>query len=363
MATRKLIELLIEEDGDAFGVEAISLVKFPAIEENFVFFSKDKKQKALSLAAIDEEKRTLIGAALIPDKNIPRYDEMNDEEYDVYFSQETVKLASELFLKSNRTNEHTFEHQEKVEGVSVVESWIVENPDIDKTKHYGLSLPKGTWAVRVHVANDEMWEAVKGGEIRGFSIEGYFLDSVEEMSTKVKKSDMKSVVKRMWHAIKRKFYAEVNLENGMVLATEDESLSAGATVFTLDDEGLPIELDNGKYKTLSGVELEVFEGVLIEYDGEVKEVEEKIEQETEEVEMHNKVEHLDNMKVQYYRALLKVRFKQMFGNYHNFANLEDEYVELASYPWDECIADQMKRYGNKETAEKICGSIKAKYGN
>tara|TARA_R110001599_G_scaffold34043_1_gene109359 strand:- start:312 stop:1385 length:1074 start_codon:yes stop_codon:yes gene_type:complete len=357
MANRKLVELLIEEDGDAFGVEAISLVKFPAIEENFVFFSKDKKQKALSLAAIDEEKRTLIGAALIPDKNIPRYDEMNDEEYDVYFSQETVKLASELFLKSNRTNEHTLEHQDKVDGVSVVESWIVENPEMDKSKHYGLNLPEGTWAVRVHVANDEMWQAVKDGEIRGFSIEGFFLDSVEEMSTKVKKSDMKSVVKRMWHSIKRKFYAEVNLENGMVLATEGDSLSAGATVFTLDDEGLPIEIDNGSYRTSSGVELEVFEGVLVEYGGEVEEVEEKIEEVVEE-----KTE-LNDMKVQYYRALLKVRFKQMFGNYHNFANLEDEYVELASYPWDECIADQMKRYGNKETAEKICGSIKAKYGS
>ncbi len=53
----------------------------------------------------------------------------------------------------------------------------------------------------------------------------------------------------------------------------------------------------------------------------------------------------------------------MFGSYENFSKLEEEYIELASYPWDECIADQMKRYGNKETAEKICGSIKAKYGN
>ena len=104
----------------------------------------------------------------------------------------------------------------------------------------------------------------------------------------------------------------------------------------------------------------MFEGVLIEYDGQVKEVEEKIE---EEVEMHKGVDHIDEMKVHYYRALLKVRFKQMFGNYQNFANLEEEYVELADYSWEECIADQMKRYGNKETAEKVCGSIKAKYGN
>ena len=360
MANRKLVELLIEEDQDAFGVEAISLVKFPAIEENFIFFSKEKKQKALSLAAIDEEKRTLIGAALIPDKNIPRYDEMSDEEYDVYFSQDTVKLASELFLKSNRTNEHTFEHQEKVDGVSVVESWIVEDPEMDKSKHYGMSMPEGTWMVRVHVGNDEMWEAVKEGSIRGFSIEGFFVDSVQEMSTKVKRSNMSDIVKKLWGFFKRKFYAEVNLENGKVIATDGEALTAGAKVFTLDDEGLPIEIDNGTYRTEAGIELEVFEGVLIEYDGEVQAVEDKIEEEVE-VEME-KVE-LDQMKVKYYKALLKGRFKKMFGSYENFSNLEEEYIELASYPWDECIADQMKRYGNKETAEKICGSIKAKYGN
>lgn len=358
MANRKLVELLIEEDQDAFGVEAISLVKFPAIEENFIFFSKDKKQKALSLAAIDEDKRTLIGAALIPDKNIPRYDELSDEEYDVFFSKDTVKLASELFLKSNRTNEHTFEHQEKVDGVSVVESWIVDDPEMDKSKHYGMSMPVGTWMVRVHVGNDEMWEQVKGGEIRGFSIEGFFVDSVQEMSTKVKRSNMSDIVKKLWGFFKRKFYAEVNLANGKVIATDGEALTAGVKVFTLDDEGLPIELDNGKYKTEAGVDLEVFEGVLIEYDGEVQAIEDKIE---EEVEME-KVE-LDQMKVKYYRALLKGRFKKMFGSYENFNNLEEEYIELESYAWDECIADQMKRYGNKETAEKICGSIKAKYGN
>lgn len=308
MANRKLVELLIEEDQDAFGVEAISLVKFPAIEENFIFFSKDKKQKALSLAAIDEDKRTLIGAALIPDKNIPRYDEMSDEEYDVFFSQDTVKLASELFLKSNRTNEHTFEHQEKVDGVSVVESWIVEDPEMDKSKHYGMSMPVGTWMVRVHVGNDEMWEAVKEGSIRGFSIEGFFVDSVQEMSTKVKRSNMSDIVKKLWGFFKRKFYAEVNLENGKVIATDGEALTAGAKVFTLDDEGLPIEIDNGTYKTEAGVELEVFEGVLIEYDGEVQAVEDKIEEEVE-VEME-KVE-LDQMKVKYYKALLKNRYKKL----------------------------------------------------
>ena len=99
MPERKLIELLIEDEADV-AVEAISLVKFPAIEENFIYFSKQgKKDKMVSLASVeDEEQRMLIGAALIPDKHIPRYDEFSDEEYDVYFSKPTVKLAAEMFL-------------------------------------------------------------------------------------------------------------------------------------------------------------------------------------------------------------------------------------------------------------------------
>ena len=153
---RKLIELLIGEDGAGLPVEAISLVKFPAIEENFLFFSKGKNTKALSLAKLDEEKRTLIGAALIPDKHIPRYDEMNDEEYDVFFSKETVKLASEMYMKNSRTNEHTLEHEVPVEDVHVVESWIVTDPEMDKSKHYGLNLPEGSWCVRMKIENDDL---------------------------------------------------------------------------------------------------------------------------------------------------------------------------------------------------------------
>ena len=306
MANRKLVELLIEEDQDAFGVEAISLVKFPAIEENWIAFSKDKKSRVLSLASIDEDKRTLIGAALIPDKNIPRYDELSDEEYDVFFSQDTVKLASELFLKTNRTNEHTLEHEQKVDGVSVVESWIVSDPEMDKAKHFGMEMPVGTWMVRVHVGNDEMWEAVKEGSIRGFSIEGYFVDSVQEMSTKVEKGSVKKTLSRMWNFLKRKFYVEIPLDNGTILATEDDALTPGSKVFTLDDEGMPIELNNGKFKTGGGIELEVFDGVLIEYDGEVKAIEDEVE-EMEKVE-------LDEMKVKYYKALLKGRMKDYLGN-------------------------------------------------
>jgi len=284
MPERKLIELLIEDEADV-AVEAISLVKFPAIESNFIFFSKQgKKKEMVSLASIeDEDQRMLIGAALIPDKHIPRYDEFSEEEYDVYFSKETVKKASEMFLKQNRTNAHTFEHQEAIDNVSVVESWIVSNPEMDKSKHYGLSVPEGTWMVRVHVANDDMWKFVKEQEVQGFSIEGYFVDKIENMSKRTNPiMETLSEIKNLLLG-KRKLYAEAKLEDGQMLITEAKEFAAGVEVKTINEEGNPTDLKDGKYTTLAGVELEVYDGVLTEYDGEVKATEDKAEAEAEEV--------------------------------------------------------------------------------
>lgn len=272
MPKKKLIELLIDEDADAFGVEAISLVKHPAIESNFVYFSKQERGEMVSLAKVDEEQRTLIGAALIPDKRIPRYDEFSDEEYDVYFSKQTCKQAAELFLKTHRTSEWTEEHENKVDGVHVVESWIVADPKVDKAHHFGLEVPEGTWMVRVQVENEEMWKFVKEQKVAGFSIEGYFLDKLEEMTAQPKPSlgrKLKSLVTG------RKLYAEIETDAGATFATEDDEFTAGVSVYKIGAEGTAVEVDNGTYKTKAGTEFEVYEGVVTEWDGQVKEVEEK----------------------------------------------------------------------------------------
>lgn len=358
---RKLIELLIGEEGEGLPVEAISLVKFPAIEENFLFFSKGKNTKALSLAQVEEDKRTLIGAALIPDKHIPRYDEVTDEEYDVYFSPETVKLASEMYMKHSRTNEHTLEHEVAIDDVHVVESWIVEDPEMDKSKHYGMAMPVGTWMVRVRVDNDEMWQQVKDGAIRGFSIEGYFIDKVQQMSTKVKPTHMKKMLKKIWFSIKRKFYSEITLNNGTVIATEDDAFEQGTTVVAIDKEGMPMELKNGSYITEAGVELEAFDGVLIAWDGKREDAEEtQDEAENDEVIEMDKVE-LDQDKIKFWRTYLDAKMKKEFG-INTKKEVYSTQISLEAYPWDECISDQMETYGDMETAEKVCGSIKAKYG-
>ena len=168
-----IIELLINDE-DSLGVEAISLVEFPAIEEDFVALSKQK----VEFKKIDEDKRIIIGLALIPNKPIYRKNE--DKEYYIYFSKETVRKSSELFLKNNRNNEATLEHNLKANGVSVIESWIVEDVQKDKTALYGLNAVEGSWAVVMKIYNDEIWEDVKLGKYKGLSIEGYYADKIEK---------------------------------------------------------------------------------------------------------------------------------------------------------------------------------------
>ena len=175
----KIVELVIEENNEMLAIDAISLVSAPAIEENFVYFGKEKHN--LTFAKVDEEKRMLVSPALIPNKQIFRYNPQTDSEYYVFFSKSTVRRAAELYLQHNNHHKATYEHQDRVSGVLTVESWIKEG-DMDKSKMYGFDLPNGTWFVKMRIDNDDLWNKIKEGELKGLSIEGYFVDKMQKMS-------------------------------------------------------------------------------------------------------------------------------------------------------------------------------------
>jgi hypothetical protein len=179
--TTSIVELVIDESNESLAIDAISLVSAPAIEENMVYMSKAKNN--LTLAKVDEDKRELISPALIPLKSIYRYDADTDSDYYVYFSKDTVKKCAYSYLKHNNHHKATYEHQDRVSGVLTVESWIKEG-DMDKSKLYGFDLPNGTWFVKMKIENEELWQKIKGGELKGLSIEGYFTDKMEAMSEK-----------------------------------------------------------------------------------------------------------------------------------------------------------------------------------
>jgi len=171
----KIVELVIDENDDYAGIDAISIVEHPAIEEDFVAL---KNQKEIKLQAVDEDKRLLSGALLVPNKTIYRKD--GDEEYYIYFTRETVRKASELFLMSGSQNNSTYEHAIPLKGLTLVESWIIEDKNNDKSNMYGMDLPLGTWFGTMKVNNEEVWnEFVKTGAVKGFSIEGYFADKAK----------------------------------------------------------------------------------------------------------------------------------------------------------------------------------------
>tara|TARA_R100001509_G_scaffold164473_1_gene142161 strand:+ start:46 stop:762 length:717 start_codon:yes stop_codon:yes gene_type:complete len=179
--TTSIVELVIDDESESLAIDAISLVSAPAIEQDFVYFGKEKNN--LTFAKVDEEKRMLVSPALIPNKQIFRYDPNTDKEYYVYFSPDTVRKASELYLKHNNHHKATQEHNERVSGVLTVESWIKEG-DMDKSKLYGYDLPNGTWFVKMRIDNDSLWQDIKDGNLKGLSIEGYFTDKMEKMSEK-----------------------------------------------------------------------------------------------------------------------------------------------------------------------------------
>jgi|TARA_B110000003_G_scaffold110172_1_gene112810 hypothetical protein len=167
-----IIELFLDEENENSGIEAISVVESPAIESDFIAL----KNQEIKMAEVDKEKRILMGAALIPNKPIYRKNEKGDGYY-VFFSSNTVKKASEMFFIRGNQSKATLEHQMSIQNLTVVESWLVDNPKMDKSVNYGLNVPKGTWMVSMKVNNDEIWnDYVKTGKVKGFSIEGFFSD-------------------------------------------------------------------------------------------------------------------------------------------------------------------------------------------
>lgn len=186
-----LVELFIDEENIDDGVQAISLVEFPAIEENFVALNKHQ----VEFKTINEEKRIIVGLALVPNKKI--YRRNRDYEYNIMFSEQTVRKASEIYLKNLRNNNTTLDHNNLTTGVSVIESWVVEDENMDKSKLYGLNSVKGAWVVTMKVDNDNVWEDIKAQKYLGLSIEGMFSDNVEEMSKKDSDKELLKQIKQL----------------------------------------------------------------------------------------------------------------------------------------------------------------------
>lgn len=154
---------------------AISMVESPAIESDFVALSKEEEKRVFLES---DERHMVYGAALIPDKDI--YRNNGEQEFYISFTKESIEKMSQDFMKNYRQNEVTLDHDEMANDITITESWLVEDPYKDKANALGINVPKGTWMVGMKVNQIDVWERVKSGELKGFSVESMI--SLEDFS-------------------------------------------------------------------------------------------------------------------------------------------------------------------------------------
>lgn len=274
------------------GVFAISLVNQPAMEGTFIALSKNEPVKFVE---VNKEQQILLGLVLEPNKNV--YRNQNGKEFNMFFSADTIKELSHNFFRSGFHKNSTIEHSKdtQLEGVTFVESWIVENPKVDKSTNFGFSYPKGSWMVSMKVDDDNLWnEFVKSGEVKGFSIDA-LLDLKEvNIKTEIQMSEIieanKSVIDaivELGKDIKALFVPEkkepIKVEFGSIksgdleIMFDGETMAVGGAVWMENEEGEKVMLPANTYDIEGDRKLVVVE------EGVIAEIQEGTSEPVEEV--------------------------------------------------------------------------------
>jgi len=216
----KVIELTIDEFQLGDGVDCVALVEKPAIQQEFMAFSavepvefsetelidlfilqemcgecvelthtieETPKYATQTFAAVDDQ-QIIVSPLMIPDKKMMRIDEKTKELYEAYFTADTIQKMAYKFMKDKLIDNINLEHDpnQPVKNAYLAESWIVQDPELDKAKFYGFSVPKGTWMVMYKVADKQIWtDYIKSGKVCGLSLEGMFAGKVVKQPTDI----------------------------------------------------------------------------------------------------------------------------------------------------------------------------------
>lgn len=271
----KVIELFVDEEQDAI-LQSISIVDKPAIEREFMYFSEEGR---LMLFFQEEgDQRIVVSPAMIPDKMIARKDKDSGEIYYVYFSKDTVAKAAEYLMKYNKQSHSNVNHQRIYSNdMYVMESWIKESQN-DKSADYGFAdLPEGTWFVKFRILNDEVWNKIKTGELKGLSVEGDFLLGAEKYQQafgayKKKYAMVRKKYKRAYAGLSEDEKAEldpimylVDLINRDAYETAEEAMKRAKQLGLV---GIRAEMNEaaGTINYLPGPDQALYEAALIKYE-------------------------------------------------------------------------------------------------
>lgn len=344
------------------GVFAISLVNAPATGEHYIAMAK--QEKIVKFAKVDEEQRILMGLVLQPDQLIYRVDE-DGNEFEMFFSAETIKDFSQNFFQSGFQLNSKLEHDEPIEGVTFVESWLVEDPKVDKSAAFGLEYPKGSWLVSMKVDNDDIWNNyIKTGELKGFSIDGMVELEEVNLKTNIQMSKSNKNILALLKQIVSGAEQEVEVTLGSVKSGEldiqfdGETLEVGAPVFLIADESEKVSLADGTYKLDEGGEIVVKDGLVESMSEEevAPEAEEVVDAELEEEVIEEVNADEESMKVikeilddmfKAYAESMEIKMSEMLTKMSDIeaknVELKEQVVTLSAQPSVEPVSSQPKQ--------------------
>lgn len=244
--------LINENPEDDSGIYAISFVDSPANESDFIALSKQQSEVFLNK---DPHKQILTGVVLRPDQLIYRKDSKLGEYYIKFSTEQIEKIAQKMMRTGLALQNTTHQHQAPLKGNYLSELWIIEDPEKDKSRALGFSsLPKGTLMCSYKIADKHYWDTeIMTGNVKGFSLEGFFIQKPETQSNlksnKLNKMNKKSKTTALLSRISR-FFLDIQS------AEKADSTSSGIAylIFTLAD-GKEVYVDKDGFTTLDGEQL------------------------------------------------------------------------------------------------------------
>ena len=306
------------------------------MEGLFIALSKDEP---LQLKEIDKEQRILMGLVLEPNK--PIYRNQGGEEFNIVFNEETIKELSYGFFKNNNHSNSTIEHDVKqnIEGVTFTESWIVENPKIDKSTNFGFEYPKGSWLAVMKVDDDSIWnDYVKTGKVQGFSIDAML--SLEEVNLKsnisMNKSEtlLEKILLALTPVKKIQLGSAMLADGSLKVEWEGEALSEGLSVWVTADDGTKVPVPVGEHPLEDGTIL------IVEQEGIVKEIKQAAEEESatgQDMSTVGEVGKTESKMVEEVSNAIKSVLIKYEAQEQRIEELEKQVIELGKQPSEKPI--------------------------
>ena len=257
--------------GSEDGVVRVSLVEDPAVQSQFDVFARGGKAPAL-YAVQSEEKRIVRGVVLRADWPIYRRDSLDDPGYYVTFGAEVIRKAAERYLTEGRANAVDTDHDgQEVDGVQMVQFFIKDTAAGVAPAGFD-DIADGSLFAEYHITNDEVWDEVKAGTWKGFSVEIFytlipavsasFCDINRQISNIVRMSKLENLKARLARIFAE--FGSITTDKGVLYWDGDEDLKAGDRVFIEDADGNRSDAADGDYVTADGKTIVVVEGAVSE---------------------------------------------------------------------------------------------------